>query len=129
MAQWEKAHESKMETYRFMIASGQSAMKATVLINGGAAIALLAFIGHLVASAQASSIPELAVPLAGFVAAVLCGVMSIVLTYVTLSSYSADKVTRGNISNWFAVGFVVLSYVLFGLGSWLAYQGFLLLGA
>lgn len=41
------AHESRLEMFRSVITSGQNSLKSSFLLNGGAAIALLAFIGHL----------------------------------------------------------------------------------
>jgi hypothetical protein len=121
---FEKFQESHLELYRSMINSGQAAMKTTVLINGGAAVSLLAFVGHLIASAKPTIVPRLAFPLTCFVVAVLCGAMAFGLTYVTLSSIVLKKIARSNKSNALAIAFVVVSYVLFGLGSYFAYQIF-----
>lgn len=121
LTQFEKLHESRMEIYRSTIMSGQAAMKSTILINGGAAVALLAFIGHLVSSGQKSIVPSFALPLFCFVAAALCGVVAVGLTYVTLSSYNINKTMLGNISNTISVGVVVLSYILFAVGCYNAY--------
>lgn len=41
-------HESDIEMFRSVISAGQNAIKSSFLLNGGAAIATLAFIGHLV---------------------------------------------------------------------------------
>jgi hypothetical protein len=41
------AHESRLEMFRSVITAGQSSLKSSFLLNGGAALALLAFIGHL----------------------------------------------------------------------------------
>lgn len=40
-------HEHQLEMFRSVITSGQSAIKSSFLLNGGSAVALLAFIGHL----------------------------------------------------------------------------------
>lgn len=42
-----RQHEQQLEMFRSVISAGQSAIKTSFLLNGGAAIALLAFIGHL----------------------------------------------------------------------------------
>ncbi len=44
----QRKHEWEVEMFRSVIEAGLSALKTFVLINGGAAIALLAFAGHLV---------------------------------------------------------------------------------
>ena len=43
-------HESDIELFRSVTTAGQSAIKSSFILNGGAAIAALAFIGHLVES-------------------------------------------------------------------------------
>ena len=42
------ARETSLEMFRSVITTGQSALKATMLLNGGAAVAMLAFVGKLV---------------------------------------------------------------------------------
>lgn len=42
----QQEHESNLEMLRATIATGQSALKSALLINGGAAVAVLAFIGN-----------------------------------------------------------------------------------
>ena len=41
-------HESDLEMFRSVITAGQNAIKSSFLLNGGAAIATLAFVGNLV---------------------------------------------------------------------------------
>lgn len=55
-------HEGYLELFRSVIISGQSAIKSSFLLNGGAAVALLAFIGHL-ARFRADKVPEFAASL------------------------------------------------------------------
>jgi len=124
LIRWERVHESKLEDRRLLIAAGQSSMKTSILINGGAAVALLAFVGHLVGSGNNALVPGFAVSLVCFVMAVLSGALSLGVTYVTLSSYSAEKTNRGNITNYIAVVLVALSFALFGTGSWFAFMAF-----
>lgn len=40
-------HEAQLEMFRSVITAGQGAIKSAFLLNGGAAVALLAFIAHL----------------------------------------------------------------------------------
>lgn len=44
-------NEADLESFRQILALGQSTIRSAILINGGAAVALLAFIGHLSTSA------------------------------------------------------------------------------
>ena len=62
------------------------ALRTLVLINGGAAIALLAFIGTIVTSpslSQAGSIATLTLPLLWFGGGVVATVMAMIFAYVT----------------------------------------------
>ncbi len=68
--------------------SGAEAIRAATLINGGAAVAMLAFIGHL-ASIQAKStvIMDFAGPLRLFVIGVLLGSVASGVTYLAHTFY------------------------------------------
>lgn len=46
-AAYNYALDSNLESFRSVITAGQNSIKTSFLLNGGAAIALLAFIGHL----------------------------------------------------------------------------------
>lgn len=51
-------HEQRMEVFRSTIVAGQAAIKSSFLLNGGAAIALLAFLTHL-AQFKVEKVPSL----------------------------------------------------------------------
>src|SRR5690348_15897112 len=48
----QQQHESNLEMFRTVIVTGQSALKSALLINGGAALAILAFVGHIWGNAK-----------------------------------------------------------------------------
>ena len=48
VAQLEQSHQNNLEVLRSVITTSIEAYKASLLVNGGAAVALLAFIGHAV---------------------------------------------------------------------------------
>lgn len=51
VAQTQHVSSWRLESFKQVITLGQSAVKSITLINGGAAVALLAFIGHLTSAA------------------------------------------------------------------------------
>lgn len=51
---WYKAQrQSDLEVFKSVISTGQTALKTSFLVNGGAAVALLAFIGNVWSKVQA----------------------------------------------------------------------------
>ncbi len=113
------------DTPKSVLSSGQAAMKSAFLINGGAAVALLAFIGHLVSIREVGHVSMFARPLIVFVGGVLSAALATGVTYVTLSCYHAGKFSQGNWANRVAVFLIALSYLAFALGVWNAYESFL----
>ena len=53
------SHLSKLEMFRSVIQAGQNAIRSSFLLNGGATVAMLAFIGKLTDSQQ-DKIPQFA---------------------------------------------------------------------
>jgi hypothetical protein len=81
--------EHAIETYKSLIQISVEGLKALALLNGGAAVALLAFLGNL--AGKASAMPDMRCPMAFFLAGlVLCGVCFITsyLTQLTLYNES-----------------------------------------
>jgi len=63
-------HAHSVELFRSVILAGQNALRTAFLMNGGAAVALLAFVGHL-ATTDPHRVPSLAPSLTMFVGGVL----------------------------------------------------------
>lgn len=124
-------HSADLEMFKSVIQSGQNALRAIVLLNGGAAVALLAFIGKLT-EVNRLSIPLFALPLTIFVAGAFLATISSGLTYLTQVLYSEEGKlrTRAGVSMQF--GSILLSLAalyLFGHGAYRAYGAFIALGA
>lgn len=104
-------NDSRIKMFDSVISSGQNAIRILLTINGGAAIAVLAFLGHL-ASINSSMLPAFSLPLKWFT----CGVASVGAaaagTYLTQLAFSSER------KLWRRVG-VVLQFVtiLCGLAS------------
>ncbi len=122
------AHEWDVEQFRQVIALGQSAMKAGVVINGGAAVALLAFIGHMVGEARAFRVLPFADSMWWFVIGVLASGVAFAATYVSQLGYAGKAVWSQRAGYFFhalaALG-GVFALVAFLMGSAAAYHGFL----
>lgn len=74
------------------ILTGNHTLRALIIINGGAAIALLAFIGHLISVQNgvfSKSLGELTAPLIWFAWGVALATVSMGFSYVTNYSYSS----------------------------------------
>lgn len=120
-------HEFNLEMLRATITTGQTALKSSLLINGGAAVATLAFVGNLLGRKESyqallNFIPE---SLVCFVFGVLSAAIAAGCSYFSQAGYGDEfgKASRkvGVIRHLLAVIAVVTSYVLFGRGAWLAY--------
>lgn len=77
-----EASNINVEGFKSVIMSGQSAMRSSILLNGGGAVALLAYIGKLSVEA-AGHVSGFALPLLLFVAGALVVAVASGLTYLT----------------------------------------------
>lgn len=118
---------SNLEMFRSVILAGQSALKGALLINGGAAIAVLAFIGNLAAkgSGHEEMIDLFSLPLFLFTLGVLCGAVSFGTTYMSQFCYSREKTLWiGHVFQVITISTVIAAYCLFFTGSYSAKSGF-----
>ncbi|MEX2150741.1 MAG: hypothetical protein WD793_11040 [Steroidobacteraceae bacterium] len=117
-----RTHETNLEMFRSVIQAGQGALRTCLLINGGAAVALLAFAGHIVSS-ETEAVPLVAVAKAmvAFVGGVLaCGLAS-GTTYLSQWFFADDWNRTGFVLNVAAIIFGLGSLALFAFGGYLAY--------
>jgi len=125
----QREHERNLAMFESVIISGQAAVKASLFLNGGAAIALLAFIGHLASSsiAQASTDFKLAInglstSLSMFAWGALCAVLVAGLTYLTQLLYSniigkkCWQYYTGIVFHFLSIVVGILSYIIFSYG-------------
>ena len=91
----ERAHDNETDfctsANEAAVDTGNNALKSLVLVNGGAAIAMLAFIGHLISADKNrfDSLVDLAAPLSWFAWGVACAAGSMALGY--LANFSMGK--------------------------------------
>lgn len=115
-------HEWQLEGFRSAIQAGQSALKSCVLINGGAAVALLAFVGHLVEQKEpAISVRSLAIAMSVFVGGVFAGGLASGVTYLSQWFFADDRETTGFRLNIAAILAGLASLACFSWGGYLAY--------
>lgn len=137
LAQYSALHQSNIEQYKenkaewrelfkATVGHAQSAVKLMALVNGGAAVALLAFIGKVwTADFNAS-------PIANFIPLALvlycCGVgaaaLTQSLTYLSQHFFTYDGEKVAGVIRFFAQLTAFSSLVLFFIATYVAYLGF-----
>lgn len=111
-------HEQRLEMFRSVITAGRGAIKSSFLLNGGAAVAVLAFIGHL-AQFNAPKVPVFASCLLPFAYGVLAIAITSGFTYLSqwLFASPSDKARKvGFVFNVICIVLGTASYALFTWG-------------
>lgn len=120
------SHTARTEMFRSVITSGQNAIRSMVVINGGASVALLAFLGHL-ATINSSSIATFADCLVAFVAGTLLAGLVSGGTYLSQWLLASERPAGEKAGFWVNILVIALgiaSYVAFGLGAYWTYDAF-----
>ena len=120
---------ASLEMFKSIIQSGQNAIKTMLLLNGGAAIALLAFIGKL-SDNNSSAIPDFAYSITAFViGALVIGVTSCLtyLSQIALDSNVKWHKKSGTTLQATCVALGLTSICAFAFGTYKTYQAFLCL--
>ena len=117
-------HESYLELFRSVITAGQAAIKILFTVNGGAAVAMLAFIGHL-ATNDPKSVSIFAGALLPFAGGVLAAALTSAGTYLTQWLYAGDERKKWGASlHLLSIVCGLGSLGLFAYGIWFTYRGF-----
>jgi hypothetical protein len=110
-----------LEVFKSVFPTTQVAVKSLIIINGGAAVALLALIGHLVSTpGSQQTIHRLAVPLLWFVGGVWAGASLGGFVALGQKLYGEALNPKRTYLKHFANVSVIIS-ILFGLGSLVAF--------
>ena len=123
-------HESSLEMFRSVIVAGQSAIKSAFLLNGGAAVAILAFIAHLI-QVDKSAVEDFSCCLLLFSFGTLTAAATAGFTYLTQWFYAGGKTwayTAGVCLNILCILLGFSSYGLFAWGLFAARSSFALYG-
>lgn len=152
----ERAHDavqaSIVQNNDAAMKSGDLALKTVILVNGGSAVALLAFLGALAVKDKisATQLASVAAPLSWFVIGVAAGFIALLLAYITnLASANTaaackktweppyveeTKESQGlravaRAYHWSAIGAGSISLVLFVVGMWAVRSALLTISA
>jgi hypothetical protein len=112
-----------IEMFRSVLEAGKEAKKSAMIINAGACVATLAFLGNLLPK-SATLIQDFPDALLSFAAGVLFVAISNGLAYPCQHYYRYGPRWLGNAVNSCAIGLVVVSYFCFARGCWIAYAAF-----
>lgn len=115
-------HESNLEMFRSVISSGQNAIKSSFLLNGGASVALLAFISHL-AQFEPSKVAAFGHCLLPFTLGVLAISVTSGFTYLSQWLYDSTNASvrkAGFVINILCIILGLSSYAFFTWGLFIA---------
>lgn len=115
-----------METYKSLVTLSTEGFKYFILVNGGAAVAILAYLGSI--AGKGGSVPDMRYAMALFLFGLLsCGV-AMVFAYLTqlqrLNRLAVQQTTDRDWRLVVAIIFACLSLIAFAIGSWLAVVAF-----
>jgi len=117
----QRAYDASLEMQRATIATGELALKSTLLINGGAAVAFLAFLGNAWSKiGSASAKLALATALEMFVFGVIATGVGIAFAYIAQAGFGDEF---GEHSDWIGAGARAIAIVLVFLSFFLFYLG------
>lgn len=105
-----------VEVLKAVFLFGGAALKSAILINGGAAVALLAFMGSIFIG-KPDVVKELTCPLMVFTSGVLSAAIASSASYFSQGYYSRKNESAGNFWRRIAIICVVFSYILFAVGT------------
>jgi len=122
------SREHWLETYKSLIFISIEGFKFSALANGGAAVALLTYLGNV--AGKSAPVPDMRYPMTSYIAGLFC------VGIAMLSAYSAQYtlLEKGGAAEhrmvmhprllFLAAFFYVASLVAFGWGSWQAVVNF-----
>jgi hypothetical protein len=111
------AHQSDLEMFKSVIEAGQNAIKTALTLNGAAAVAMLAFIGHL-ARFERNDIALFAACLVPFATGALAITISSGATYLSQWLYAEESKRAVRAGFWFNMLAIVLGLTSYGLFIW-----------
>lgn len=125
LAHYEAQQTHAVEMLRSVFSYGQAALKSAILINGGAAAALLALIGNIWSKEIApDAVGSITSSVVLFSFGVLSAAVGTAGSYFSQYCYSQELSKTGIAFHTLTVALVFLSYLLFGLGALQAYYAF-----
>ena len=125
LAQHRATIDVGLEHFQSVIQTGQAALRSAILINGGAAVALLAFLGRIWETEPSQTVVVgLPTSLLGFVFGVLAAAVASGTTYLAQFVLGENWIKTGHTMNIISILLVIVSYGLFVFGGYTAYEAF-----
>jgi len=125
LAHYDAQQQHSLELLRSVIAYGQAALKSAILINGGAAAALLAFIGNIWAKGIVpQAVSSITNAIIFFSSGVLASAFGTGTTYLTQYCYSEEWNKSAKLFHILTIIVVLFSYFLFAMGAYASYEAF-----
>jgi hypothetical protein len=116
-------HETWLAMFNSVIETGKAALTSVILVNGGAAVALLAYLGGMTADDRGKG--ALVLAMVYFAFGVLGGAVASDTTYLSQLCYAGQSWYRWGVGfHILSVLVVLASYVLFACGILGAYRAF-----
>jgi hypothetical protein len=131
LAYYRVQHEHAIEMFRSVVESGKIALTTSILVNGGATVALLAFLGNMIGKSPPVLGPmqvTLVVSLMFFAGGVLAAAVATGSTYVTQYCYTEGWRRSATGFHVLTVALVVGAYLAFLGGMVAAYHAFVARG-
>lgn len=130
LAHYAAQRQAALEMLRTVITSGQAALRSSMLINGGAAVAILGFLSNAWTKGVPPSVLQaLPASLLLFGGGVLGGALASGVTYLSQEAFASEQERLGKGLRALAIALVVGSHILFAWGAWEAYDAFVRAGA
>lgn len=118
--------ETDLEVFRSVFTYGQAALRTTITINGGAAIAVLAFLARYVGSPSIQvDISQFLLSLLIFGLGVFIGSFTTGFTYLAQYCFAHQHDKFGTTFQVVSIFLGIFAIFCFGGGVWYAYSGFL----
>lgn len=114
-----------LESYKATIQFGVQAVKSLLLVAGGAAAALLAFMGHLVTNDKVEYAKQLAMPLGAFFLASLFACAVFAFSYLTQYDATMDNGVEAEKWHRVSMAFTALAFLACFAGMAIAYKAFM----
>ena len=123
LAQYKEDHEYTRQLWDATFQYGHTALKSSILINGGAAAAMLAFIGNIWGGSLAQDVMvSLTNSIILFCFGVASGALGTGFTYITQYGYAEKKLNFAKAFHGLTVLLILASYFLFVFGCYEAYE-------
>lgn len=125
LAHYEAQQSVALEAYRSVIIYGGATLRSAMLINGGAAAALLAFIGNIwTKGIEQAAVGSLTKSISFFAFGVLIAAVGTAGSYFTQYCYSERFGRTAVVFHTLTVVFILISFILFGFGAYESYAAF-----